>query len=165
MDASGSAAGCVTAALHMLKLSAGCDCAETLERWQSQRLADYGRVFHRTRMMPRRREELLSGGSIYWVIKGHIQARQRILDLEAVDLENPERGKVERHCLIILEPQLHRTQLKPQRAFQGWRYAKAEEVPVDLRNRMARENDKNRPKGFEEMPQEMLTELTELGLL
>ena len=88
--------------LHLLKLSAGCDSLETLEMWQREREQQYGRRFHRTRMMPRRRDELLADGSIYWVIKGFIQARQRILAFESLDLVKEDSEEVERHTLHFL---------------------------------------------------------------
>ena len=73
--------------LHMIKLSVGTEDVDDLERWQAQRLRRTGRVFHKTRMMPRRRAELIRGGSIYWVIKGAIRCRQRLTAIEAgVDL-------------------------------------------------------------------------------
>ncbi len=74
-------------ALHLIKLSVGSDSVEDLAAWQSERLRQMKRdgiepeLFHRTFQMPKRRDELLDGGSIYWVIKGIVQARQRLLDL------------------------------------------------------------------------------------
>ena len=153
--------------VHLLKLSAGCDSVETLAAWQEERLRAHGRVFHRTRMMPRRREMLIAGGSIYWVIKGLIQARQPILDIEPVDLERPgtenhEEPTIERHTFLILEPGLRRTLPRAQRAFQGWRYLKDSDAPADL---AASGGGEGRPRGFEEMPQSMLRELADLGLV
>lgn len=137
--------------LHLIKLSVGTEDVADLERWQAQRLKRTGRVFHKTRMMPRRREELLRGGSIYWVIKGAIRARQRLTGIEAgVDEEG-------RPCtLLLLEPSLVRTMPRPHRPFQGWRYFAAEDVPPDL---------DALPEGVEDMPAELVAELHELGLL
>ena len=73
--------------IHLVKLSVGTDSVEDLASWQAERLKQMKaekqkpELFHRTFMMPKRREELLDGGSIYWVIKGVIQVRQRLLDL------------------------------------------------------------------------------------
>lgn len=137
--------------LHMIKLSAGCDAVETLEAWQAERRARFGRVFHRTRMMPRRREELLSGGSIYWVIRGLIQVRQEFVGIEPFVDEAGDRA-----TLLLLDPELRRTSPTPRRAFQGWRYLPAADAPPDLDSAAA---------GQPEMPVEMLAELRTLGLL
>jgi hypothetical protein len=137
--------------LHLIKLSVGTEDVDDLRRWQALRLKQLGRVFHRTRMMPRRRTELLEGGSIYWVIKGAIRARQRLTGIEAAvdEAGNP--------CtLLLLEPRLVRTLPRPHRAFQGWRYFAAEDAPSDLRDL---------PEGVENMPPELVAELHELGLL
>lgn len=137
--------------LHLIKLSVGTENVDDLRRWQGLRLKQTGRVFHRTRMMPRRRDELLGAGSIYWVIKGAIRARQRLIGIEpAVD----ETG---RPCtLLLLDPNLVRTAPRRHRAFQGWRYFAAEDVPPDLAHA---------PRGAENMPEEMRAALQELGLL
>lgn len=138
-------------ALHLIKLSAGCDSPETLAGWQAERLARFGRLFHRTRMTPRRRDELLAGGSIYWVIRGLVQVRQRLVGIEPfVDSEG------ERATLLLLDPELIRTVPAPQRAFQGWRYLAAGDAPADL---AAADDD------LPEMPAKMLAELRSLGLL
>jgi hypothetical protein len=106
---------------------------------------------HRTRQMPRRADELKAGGSIYWVIKGVIQVRQRLLDLKEVRGDDGIR-----RCDLILDPQLVPTRPRPRRAFQGWRYLDGEDAPADLDLRGA---------DVEEMPAEMKQELIELGLL
>lgn len=137
--------------LHLIKLSVGTEDVDDLARWQAHRRKQTGRVFHRTRMMPRRREELVNGGSIYWVIKGVVRARQRLLDIEAaVDEEG-------RRCtLLILEPKLVRTVPRAHRAFQGWRYLEPEDAPPDLDDATA---------GLEDMPPDLAAALQELGLL
>ena len=138
--------------LHLIKLSVGTEDVDDLRHWQARRLKQIGRVFHRTRMMPRRRKQLLAGGgSIYWVIKGAIRARQRLTGVEpAVDEEG-------RPCtLLLLDPELVRTAPRPHRAFQGWRYYAAEDAPPDL---------EDLPTGVGNMPPELVAELHELGLL
>lgn len=150
--------------LHLLKLSAGCDSLETLEAWQRERKQRFGRLFHRTRMMPRRRDELLADGSIYWVIKGFVQARQRILAFESLDLVKDGSDELERHTLLILDSELVRTDLKAVRPFQGWRYLKSVDAPKDW-DTAASWNGANRPRGFEEMPQRLFEELSDLGLV
>ena len=142
------------ARLHLIKLAAGCDSPEQLAVWQAERKWRFGRVFHRTRMMPRRRGELLDGGSIYWVIRGLVQVRQRLLDIEPTQ---DEAGG--RRTLFILDEELVRTESAPWRIFQGWRYLMAGDAPKD------REGGLGRPAGFEEMPDTMFAELRDLGLV
>ena len=113
--------------LHLIKLSVGSDSVESLERWQAGRLAENGVLWHQTRMMPKRGEELLAGGSIYWVIKGWIQACQPLRGLER-RLDADGRGFVR----LLLEPGLCRVVPRACRPFQGWRYLEAEDAPPDL---------------------------------
>jgi len=122
-----------------------------MRRWQAQRLKATGRLFHRTRMMPRRREELLSGGSIYWVVRGHVIARQLLVDIEPViDAD----GRPDNH--LMLDPLLVPTVPRPHRPFQGWRYLAAKGAPPDLADL---------PEGAQDMPLAMAAELHALGLL
>jgi hypothetical protein len=119
--------------VHLLKLCVGCDAVDDLVSWQAERLAEARAagappfVFHVTRMWPRREAELLAGGSLYWVIRGLVLARQRILRLE------PRRGEdgIER-CAIRLDAAVVRTAPQPRRPFQGWRYLRPEDAPRDL---------------------------------
>lgn len=141
-------------ALHLIKLSVGSQSIETLRAWQAERRRRFGRVFHRTRMMPRRAEALLDGGSIYWVIKGLVRCRQRLLGFESV---SDEHGPA---TLLLLDPALVPTWPLPWRAFQGWRYLPVEQAPPDLERALDHvEGD------VAEMPPEMLVELRQLGLL
>jgi len=119
--------------LHLVKLSVGSESVETLIEWQAERCAERAaagvdsRPRHVTRMTPKRAEELLAGGSIYWVIKRNIVGRQRIVALEPVTGED---GIA--RCAIILDPTIVRTDHRPKRPFQGWRYLKPEDAPDDL---------------------------------
>ncbi|MFP4275266.1 MAG: DUF1489 family protein [Paracoccaceae bacterium] len=115
--------------MNLVKLSAGTESVESLTRWQESRAARGadGLPRHVTRMWPRREADLLDGGSVFWVIKGLIQCRQRILRLDEVD-----RGDGIRRCAIVLEPGLIRTQPAPRRPFQGWRYLDPADSPADL---------------------------------
>ena len=137
--------------LHLIKLSVGTLDVADLALWQARRLRQSGRVFHRTRMMPRRRERLLAGGSIYCVIKGFVRARQRLVGIEPVvdDQGRPD-------TLLILDPGLVHTVPRAHRPFQGWRYLPAEEAPGDLTDA---------PGGIAKMPPELVAELHELGLI
>nr|WP_218958630.1 DUF1489 domain-containing protein [Thalassovita aquimarina] len=113
----------------MIKLSVGTDDVENLIDWQrlpQAQTAD-GLPRHVTRMWPKREAEILNGGSIYWVIKGVIQCRQRVLRLDQVIGQDGIR-----RCAIVLDPELHRTNQALRRPFQGWRYLKPEDSPADL---------------------------------
>ncbi len=137
--------------LHLIKLSVGSEDVEDLSQWHAKRLAETGRVFHRTRMMPRRREALLGGGSIYWVIKGFVTVRQRLLGIERISYSDGTPATE-----LVLDPVHVRIVPTPHRPFQGWRYLSTEAAPVDL---------DDLPEGIAEMPPEMLAELRQLGLL
>ena len=138
-------------ALNLIKLAVGAEDLDSVARFQARRRRELGRLLHFTRMMPRRRDELLDGGSIYWVIRGLVRARQRILDIEAV---TDREGRA--MTALVLDPELVRTEPRSQRAFQGWRYLTAEQAPQDLGPGT---------EGLAEMPPEMLAELRALGLL
>ena len=143
--------------VHILKLSVGIDDVEHLASVQKRRLALKRRagepadLLHVTRSFPRRADEVLDGGSIYWVIRGVIRVRQKIVDLR--DAVN-KAGKPA--CAIVLDPELVQTRRRTFRAFQWWRYLKPEDAPPDL---TAGEPD------TEELPDDMAVELRELGLL
>lgn len=115
--------------VHLLKLCVGAEKVEDLEAWQATaraRGAD-GLPVHVTRMWPRRAAELLNGGSLYWVFKGVILARQRIVRLE----ERRGQDGILR-CAIVLDPEITRTEGAPRRPFQGWRYLNPADAPRDL---------------------------------
>jgi len=143
--------------LNLIKLCVGCDSVEDLEEWIAFRLAERRRAgepaeqWHTTRMVPTRVSELTDEGSLYWVIKGNVQCRQRLLEIRPfVDNEGISR------CHLVLEPIVVRTGWQPRRAFQGWRYLKPEDAPADLGKRA---------KAVMEMPPKLRQELAELGLL
>jgi hypothetical protein len=119
--------------MHLLKLCVGCDTVQDLAVWQAERLNSLKRarkaaeLCHRTLQTPRRREEVLDGGSLYWVIKGFVLVRQRVLDLR------PDRKDDGTACCgIVLDPELVLTRPHPRRAFQGWRYLAPSDAPGDL---------------------------------
>jgi len=119
--------------LHLVKLCVGIDAVEELVHWQAKRSAERlgqgldPRPRHVTRMWPRRADELLQGGSLYWVIRGVIRVRQRIAALEEVSGEDGIR-----RCAVVFEPALVPVLPRPRAAFQGWRYLKAEDAPADI---------------------------------
>ncbi len=113
--------------VNLLKLCVGAEGIDDLAAWQAERQARTGRVAHVTRMWPRREAELLAGGSLYWVIRGAVLVRQRVLGLEqAMGADGVPR------CAIVLDPTLLRTEAQPRRPFQGWRYLAPEDAPSDL---------------------------------
>lgn len=143
--------------VHLIKLCVGIESVAHLSERQKFRLAQAkaqgraGELFHRTRHMPRRGDELLKGGSLYWVIKRVVLVRQSILDLRRVRCDDGVK-----RCDIILDPTLIVTRPHPRRAFQGWRYLSPEDAPEDLGL-----DDANN----EDLPDEMRTQLIEMGLL
>ncbi len=144
-------------ALHLIKLCVGCDSVRDLKDWIGQKLKDKRRRgekaehIHRTRMVPKRADELIDGGSLYWVIRGEIMCRQRIRAVR------PFRDKdgIGR-CGLVLEPKVVLVTPRPYRAFQGWRYFAPGDAPPDL--------DKAAP-GAAAMPEKLRRELRELGLM
>ena len=139
--------------INIIKLSVGSESVETLTEWQADRRTLLGRdhSMHVTRMWPRRETEVFNGGSMYWVIKGFIQARQKIIGFEEVIGEDGIR-----RCGIMLAPELIRTTVVRRRPFQGWRYLTPEDAPNDLPK--GRKYDDALPKALE-------IALADLGLL
>jgi hypothetical protein len=141
--------------LHLVKLCVGVDCIQDLADWQQQRLKERKKkkqpleLMHITRMMPKRIDELLDGGSLYWVIKGHIAVRQRLLELRQVTKNGTP------HCGIVYEPKLIATARRSRSPFQGWRYLDPKDAPPDARQL----------KGGKGLPEELKIELADLGLL
>lgn len=115
--------------VNLLKLCVGADSVEDLTLWQAQNAARWpaGRSIHVTRMWPKREAEVLAGGSLYWVIKGVVLCRQRILGLERV-----EGADGISRCALVLDLDVVRTEAAPRRPFQGWRYLAPDEAPRDL---------------------------------
>ncbi len=115
--------------VHLLKLSVGTEDVAGLDAWQSTKRAQTpdGLPRHITRMWPKRGEEILNGGSIFWVIKGVILCRQPVVRLdEYIGADGIRR------CAIVSRPGLIRVAATPKRPFQGWRYLPAADAPEDL---------------------------------
>ena len=106
-----------------------------------------------TSRRPARIDDLLNGGSVYWIIKKHIICRQDIVDFLEIE---PSDGYEKISYLILCEPTLIKTQPLPKRPFQGWRYLKQQDTPDDIG--VFKEDD-DRP------PPEMEKDLSESGLL
>lgn len=148
--------------LHLVKLSVGTDSVAHLRTLQAHRRGAAASVIHVTRHAPKRAAALLDGGSLYWVIRGVIRVRQRLVAIEAEtgpddvrDGEAPQR----RGCRLVLDPDLVLTLPRAQRAFQGWRYLRAEDAPDDAPKGRGSDDD------TAELPAAMAAELTRLGLL
>lgn len=138
--------------IHLIKLSVGTDSVSDLAAWQTRRRAQMpdGLARHVTRMWPKRAGEILDGGSIYWVIKGVILCRQRILRLDEVTGEDGIR-----RCAIVLDPEIVRTAPAPKRAFQGWRYLTPGDAPADISAEALNED----------LPPKLELALSEIGVL
>lgn len=139
--------------VNLIKLSVGTENVDDLAAWQANRRAQAsdGRPRHVTRMWPRREAEILSGGSIYWVIKGVVQCRQKI---DRLDEYIGNDGI--RRCAIVLDPEIIRTQGSLKRPFQGWRYLPVSDAPPDLPKGRASEDP---------LPVELNRALAEIGVL
>lgn len=131
--------------IHILKLCVGADSVEDLLDWHRANPSSRkdGARRHVTRMWPKREDELLGGGSLYWVIKGTIQCRQRVIGLEEV-----EGGDGIRRCGLLLDPEVIRTETALRRPFQGWRYLEPKDAPRDLAK--SRPGDDALPPGLAE---------------
>ncbi len=136
---------------NILKLCVGAESVEDLEAWHRDHAAHWpaGRTEHITRMWPKREAEVLQG-SLYWVIKGVILARQRILALD-------ERLGADgiRRCALVLDARVIRTEAAPRRPFQGWRYLDPADSPPDRRTTRLNEDT---------LPLQMAQALAELGV-
>lgn len=140
--------------IHLIKLCVGVDSIEDLADWQKGRLKELKKkkrppvLMHVTRMMPKRIDELLDGGSLYWVIKGQVAVRQRLLAIKPVTKNGVP------HCGLVYDPKLVAVARRAHRPFQGWRYLDPKDAPPDARDL----------KGVN-LPEKLKIELAELGLL
>ncbi|MDR3372513.1 MAG: DUF1489 domain-containing protein [Ancalomicrobiaceae bacterium] len=143
--------------LHLVKLCVGCDSIDDLASWIAERAAEKRRHglppyhIHRTRQMPKRGEEIVGGGSLYWVIRGEMRVRETIVELNAV---TDDQGVP--HCDIVLSGNLVPVEPMRMRPFQGWRYLDEAGAPRDL---------PRFGQGAAELPAEFIRELAVLGLL
>ena len=138
--------------LHLVKMAVGATDLDHLRHNRAERLAERGESWVYTRNHPRRAEEVLAGGSLYWVVKGQVRARERIIGFRT---KHDDNGRA--YCLILTDGVFVATLPRPFRPFQGWRYLTPGDVPQDV------------PAGpggnFSAMPDHMLMELRELGLI
>ena len=144
--------------LHLLKMCVGVESVAQLRAFQAQRLdrqraaGQNPELRHLTRNMPRRADEIVGEGSLYWIIKGHIRARQRILALER--LEDSDALK---RCAVVLDSKIVETEPRRARPMQGWRYFPSADAPADLTDTGGDQ--------VSDMPPQMMADLRELGLL
>ncbi|SRR5260370_22318253 len=139
-------------ALHLLKLAVGIGDVEQLRRVRAARAEERGGSWVHTRNRPRRAQEVLAGGSIYWIVRGHIRVRQRVTGFRSGRDDNGRR-----YCLIEVDPELVGTWPRPWRPFQGWRYLSPEDAPPDRRDAMDADGG---PPG-----DRLFAELRSLGLI
>ena len=136
--------------VHLKKLSVGSVSIDNLKIWQNRALKQGRPIIHPTRNWPKRADELLDGGSMFWIIKGQMIVRQPIADLIEVKREDGRPA-----CGIVLHPELIPVWPRRVRIFQGWRYLETEDAPEDL----------PQTEDAAPMPAELAAELRELGLL
>ncbi len=132
--------------LHLIKLCVGAATPDDLREWRASRKAAGHRPIVHTRQTPKRADDILGGGSLYWVFKGVILIRQPFLAIETLG------EGVTRRCEILLDDAMIPTAPQPRRAFQGWRYLEAKDAPADLCS--AADGD---------MPIELARQLREIG--
>lgn len=135
--------------IHLIKLCVGAEKVEDLLEWQAARYGA-GPACHVTRMWPKRGAEILDGGSLYWVFKGVVLARQKVIGLD----ERLGEDGITR-CAIMLDREVVRTEALPRRPFQGWRYLAPADAPKDVPQGRSRE---------EPLPRELMAALSEIGL-
>src|ERR1700755_968162 len=144
--------------LHLIKLAVGCDSVTELKGGIAERMKTAKkkglpqRHVHVTRMTPKRVDDLLAGGSLYWVIRGEVAAREKIIAIE------PFRDKdgIGR-CRLVMQPKVIAGSPRPMRPFQGWSYLTDDAVPAALNKATA--------GSVAAMPEPMRRELRDLGLL
>ncbi|MDP6805269.1 MAG: DUF1489 domain-containing protein [Rhodospirillales bacterium] len=143
--------------VHLIKLAVGVESVDHLAAIQSGRLAEARAearepvLRHITRNRPQRADEVVDGGSLYWVIKRVIQVRQQIVDVRSAAKSDGRPA-----CALVLDPDLVRTRRRARRPFQGWRYLRPEDAPPDRDSGVG---------GADALPLEMAEELRRLGLL
>ena len=141
--------------LHLLKLCVGAATigdleADVDERLRCRAIGKAIEAIHTTRMVPTRAAEILDGGSLYWVIRGQVAARQRLLGIRPfIDADGVGR------CHLVLDPEVVPVLSRPCRPFQGWRYLAEAVRPPDLAG----------VDGALDMPEHLRLDLRELGLL
>lgn len=136
-------------AVHVLKLCVGAENVAQIAQWQAEQMALGRRLpVCGTRSWPKRGAQILAGGSLYWIVKGLIVVRQRVLEIAEVEDEYGLR------CGFWLEPGLVPVMPQLRRPFQGWRYLEPEDAPADLSG----------DGGGEDLPEDLRRKLSALGV-
>ena len=141
-------------AVHLKKLCVGVASLAELREWREKMAKRHGKdapTIHKTRNTPKRAQEILEGGSLYWVIAGQIRCRQKIVEIRQLD--GKDNGP---KCALVMSPNIIETHLRAHRPFQGWRYFETEDTPPDV---------KIGESSTADLPQAMENELRTLGLL
>ena len=144
--------------VNIVKLAVGVKSVEELALIQKQFLSQLGnqakkRFYHSTKLMPKKHESIVKSGSLYWVIKGVICARQKILEIT-----KQEDSDGVKRCKIYLDNSIIKTTPIRKRPFQGWRYLKKNKTPADIIDPTIATFD-------EDIPLEIQRQLLELGLV
>lgn len=134
-------------ALSLTKVAFGCESVETLRGRLAARAAQGPEFAMTTRYLPKRHEEILGGGSLFWIVKHSLVGRSPILGFGEA-----EGGRT----AIRLEPRLILVHPLPKRAHQGWRYLEGKDAPVDLGEGGG---------DIAEMPPELVGKLAGMGLI
>ena len=137
---------------HLKKLAVGIDSVENLKIRQKIIFNECNKIIHVTRNTPKKKDDLIAKGSMYWVIKRRVLVRQKIKDINLVIRNDGSKG-----CEIELDSKLIKVIPTPMRPFQGWRYYSSEDVPSDLSLNVNNDNE-------EALTDELNAELIKLGL-
>jgi hypothetical protein len=133
--------------LHLTKVAFGHDSLASLEERAALRAEEGTGLILTTRYLPKRAEEVLAGGSLYWIVKHQLVARSPIVGFGEAD-----GGRVSIELargLILVEP-------RRKRAHQGWRYLEHADAPADLGGGA---------EGIAGMPAALVGQLSELALI
>jgi hypothetical protein len=137
---------------HLKKLAVGIDSVENLKIRQQIIFDAYNKVIHLTRNTPKKKDDLIAEGSMYWIMKRRVLVRQKIVNINLVIRDDGSKG-----CEIELDRELIKVIPTPMKPFQGWRYYNSEEVPHDLSFNVNNDNE-------EALTDELNAELIKLGL-
>jgi len=139
--------------LHLMKLAVGVRDIAHLAELQADRALRMPPLRHRTRSFPRRAEEIVGKGSMYWVITGAMVVRQLVLDIQEDKWEDGSK------CTsVLLDPVLVPVSARLMKPFQGWRYLPEADAPPDIVTG-------KRTRGTSAMPPELQRALRELCLI
>ena len=140
--------------IHLIKLSVGPKDVAELRAIQAKRRKEDAPLRAWTRSFPKRIPEICDGGSIYWVVAGFVRVRQRILAIREEEWDDNTKC-----AALVLDPKLVAVEARPTKPFQGWRYLRPDEAPLDVNQ------DRAPSRGLDRLPPKLRRELTELCLI